>query len=69
MTLNTDVILAERIAADGTRWQARRSSDRGRLVVVAIVPASTTETLIHPLTELELLELLEGKPDSEHSNG
>lgn len=56
----TDVILAERVAADGTRWQARRSSDRGRLVVYAVIPPSSAETLVAPLSERELVELLEG---------
>ena len=39
-------------------WRARVSSDRGRLEVVGIVPASTTATVIEPLSEPELLELL-----------
>lgn len=39
-------------------WEARRSPDRGRLEVVAIVPASAESTLVPLLTQAELLELL-----------
>lgn len=39
-------------------WQARISTDRGRLEVVGLVPASDTATTIEPLTEPELRELL-----------
>lgn len=57
-----DVILSERVTPDGkVRWQARRSSDRGRLLVVAVVSPSDTETLVAPLTEYELRDLLEGE--------
>lgn len=57
-----DVILNERVSADGkVRWQARRSNDRGRLVVVGVVAPSDTETLVEPLNERELRELLEGR--------
>lgn len=60
--LAADVVLNERLSADGqVRWQARRSRDRGRLVVVGIVAPSTSETLVEPLNERELLELLEGQ--------
>jgi hypothetical protein len=60
--LDGDVVLAERVSADGlVRWQARRSADRGRLIVVGVVAPSDTETLVEPLSERELLELLEGE--------
>jgi hypothetical protein len=39
-------------------WQARISHDRGRLEVVGIVPASAMATVIEPLDERELRELL-----------
>jgi len=39
-------------------WQARISTDRGRLEVVGIVPASARPTTIEVLTEPELRELL-----------
>ncbi len=56
---NGDVVLNERVSRDGqTRWQARRSHDRGRLIVVGVVAPSDTETLVEPLNERELLELL-----------
>jgi hypothetical protein len=65
MTINSaPVVLSESLARDGrTIWQARRGSDRGRLEVVAIVPPSSTPTVIAALTEPELRELLE----SDHS--
>ena len=50
-------VLAERTKGAVT-WQARISSDRGRLEVVGIVPASATSTTIEVLTEPELRELL-----------
>jgi hypothetical protein len=50
-------VIASRLKGCVT-WQARISSDRGRLEVVGIVPASTAPTVIEPLTEPELLELL-----------
>ncbi len=39
-------------------WQARISADRGRLEVVGIVQPSATTTVISPLDERELRELL-----------
>lgn len=39
-------------------WQARISTDRGRLEVVGIVPPSPEPTTIDVLTERELRELL-----------
>jgi hypothetical protein len=60
--LDGDVVLSERVSRNGqVRWQARRSHDRGRLIVVGIVPPSNTETLVEPLNERELRELLEGE--------
>lgn len=50
-------ILAERMKG-GVIWRAQISQDRGRLEVVGIVPASTTATVIEPLDEQELRELL-----------
>lgn len=50
-------VLAERRKGAVT-WQARISTDRGRLEVVGLVPASATPTIIEPLTEPELRELL-----------
>ena len=62
INLDGDVVLAERLSRNGqVRWQARRSQDRGRLIVVGVVAASNTETLVEPLNERELLELLEGE--------
>ena len=55
-------VLAERVSADGrVRWQARRSADRGRLIVVGVVAPSATETLVEPLNERQLRDLLEGE--------
>lgn len=50
-------VLAERMKG-GVIWRAQISHDRGRLQVCGIVPASTTATVIEPLDERELLELL-----------
>lgn len=50
-------ILAERVKGHVT-WQARIGADRGRLEVVGIVPPSPMSTVIEPLTEAELRELL-----------
>jgi hypothetical protein len=52
-------VLAERVKA-GVTWQARISTDRGRLEVIGIVPPSPNPTYVESLTERELLELLEG---------
>lgn len=46
-------------------WQARISSDRGRLEVVGIIPPSASTTTFEPLNERELLELL-GERDEQH---
>ena len=55
-------VLAERLSPDGrVRWQARRSLDRGRLVVVGVVAPSSEPTLIEPLTEDQLRQLLDGE--------
>ncbi len=60
--LGRDVVLNERVSRDGkVRWQARRSHDRGRLLVVGIVAPSNTETQVEPLNERALRALLEGK--------
>ena len=40
-------------------WQSRVSADRGRLEVVGLVPPSPVITVILPLTEAELRELLD----------
>lgn len=62
MTRDMD-LLSERTSADGrVVWQARRSSDRGRLIVVGIVAPSDTPTIIEPLNEIQLRDLLEGTP-------
>ena len=62
-TQTADVVLAERVSPDGRcRWQARRSSDRGRLVVVGIVEPSDVPTVIEPLSEHQLRALLDGDP-------
>ncbi len=46
MTTDADV-LAERTSADGSvTWQARRSADRGRLIVVGVVRPSDTPTVV-----------------------
>lgn len=39
-------------------WQARISADRGRLEVVGLVPPAEEPTIVEPLTERELCELL-----------
>lgn len=57
-------ILAERCKGTVV-WQARISTDRGRLEVVGIVPPSATATIITPLTDHELLELLGEHADLE----
>lgn len=58
-SLDGDVVLTERMSRNGqVRWQARRSHDRGRLIVVGVVAPSDRETLVEPLNERELLELL-----------
>lgn len=55
-------VLAERVSPDGrVTWQARRSSDRGRLVVVGVVAPSDTPTVIELLDEVQLRGLLEGE--------
>ena len=60
-------ILSERTKGC-VRWQARVSNDRDRLEVVGIVPASFEPTVIEPLNERELRELLaEGADQSEHT--
>jgi hypothetical protein len=51
-------VLAELIAADGTKWQARRSPDRGRLQVVAVISPSAEPTIVELLNEPELRALL-----------
>jgi hypothetical protein len=48
-------VLRELVRHD-IRWQARRSEDRGRLEVVAVVPASATATVVQLLSEAELRE-------------
>lgn len=40
-------------------WQARIGADRGRFEVVRIAVPSSTPAVIEPLTEHELLELLD----------
>lgn len=50
-------VLSERIKG-AVIWRAQISSDRGRLEVVGIVAPSTTATVIEPLSEHELRELL-----------
>lgn len=55
-------VLAERVSPDGrVRWQARRSSDRGRLIVVGVVEPSDSPTVIELLDEVQLRGLLEGE--------
>lgn len=53
-------VLAER-RKGGVLWQARVSADRNRLEVLGVVAPSDTETLVAPLTEDELRDLLEGQ--------
>lgn len=60
-------ILAERTKGP-VRWQAKISQDRGRLEVVGIVMPSETPTVIEPLSEPELRELL-GEPSDLHADG
>src|SRR4051812_12560876 len=53
------VVLNERQSPDGhVTWQARVSDDRGRLQIVAIVAPSATATIVEPLNDAELRELL-----------
>lgn len=60
--LDGDVVLNERVSRNGqVRWQARRSHDRGRLIVVGVVAPSITEILVEPLNECDLRDLLEGE--------
>lgn len=56
-TRTAGTVLAERRKGTVT-WQARISTDRGRLEVIGVVPASTTPTTIALLLEPELRELL-----------
>ena len=57
-------VIAERKSADGrVTWQARISTDRERLEVVAIVAPSATPTIVQLLSEAELRELLAPKRD------
>lgn len=57
----TSDILASRTSADGrVTWVARRAADRGRLEVVGIVAPSDSATVIEPLNETQLRELLDG---------
>lgn len=52
-------VLAERRSRDGlVTWQARIGQDRGRLQIVGVVAPSTSPTIIEPLTDAELRELL-----------
>ena len=61
--MDADDVLSERLSSDGrVRWQARRSSDRGRLVVVGIVAPSDVPTVIELLDEVQLRALLDGTP-------
>lgn len=50
-------------AKGAVEWQARISHDRGRLEVVGLVPPSATPTVVEPLTEHELRELLGETPE------
>lgn len=50
-------------------WIARIGHDRERLEVRAIVPASLTPIEVEPLTEAELIELLDAGHDDEHEAG
>ena len=59
------VVLNSRPSRDGkATWQARRSEDRGRLQVVAIVPPSDTTTVVEALSDVELRELLTIAPQA-----
>jgi len=59
----TPIVLAERLSRDGrVRWQARIGEDRGRLEVIGVVEPSTVPTIIEPLTEADLRELLTDAP-------
>lgn len=52
-------VLNELTSSDGrVTWQARRSEDRGRLQVVAIVQPSETPTVVEALTDAQLRALL-----------
>src|SRR5689334_2379957 len=53
----TGPILRERVI-DGITWRAQVSGDRGRLEVVAVIPASDEPRVLHLLTEPQLRELL-----------
>jgi hypothetical protein len=59
-------ILAERVSSDGrVRWQARRSADRGRLIVVGVVQPSDVPTIVTPLTDEQLRDLLGDVPSEQ----
>jgi ribosomal protein L40E len=60
--VNAPIVLAERPAAGGVVWRARVTSDRSRLEVVAIVPASTTPVVVERLSDSDLKELLAQAP-------
>jgi hypothetical protein len=55
-------IVLSQLVTDGIVWQLRRSVDRGRLEVVAVVPASVSPTVIRSLTDRELRALLVDTP-------
>lgn len=53
------VVLARRRVSDRVTWEARRSTDRGRLEVVAVVSARGPEQVeVQMLSEAELKALL-----------
>lgn len=56
------VDVLKELVRGGIVWQARRSGDRGRLQVVAIVPAATEPTVVEMLSEADLRELLAPPP-------
>ena len=59
-------VLAER-RKGAVIWQARISSDRGRLEVIGLVEPSATVTAIEHLSEPELRELLDGSIEDHHA--
>jgi hypothetical protein len=62
VTTRRTVEVLKELVRGSVVWQARRSGDRGRLQVVAIVPAATEPTVVETLSETDLRELLAPVP-------
>jgi hypothetical protein len=63
------VSILRELTRDGVTWQARRSGDRGRLQLVAIVPPSPTPTVIEALSDTDIRALLSDDSPSASTSG